>query len=221
MSSDIDKIAIIGYSPNMVSMLLDNLHSQNYVNNITIFQNEFNSEIQLEDIWHPHIEVEIKKISELENDLWREPFKYFMGVYKTQTKINVFQKYQEFLKSSLNIIHKNTEISASTKIGTGNMINTGVLIAGNSNIGNYCCINRGSSIGHHTQIADFCTINPSVTICGAVTLEHGVTIGASATVIDGITIGKNSIIGAGSVVVSDIPPNSLVMGIPGKVIRTV
>ena len=46
-------------------------------------------------------------------------------------------------------------------------------------------------------------------------------IGAKAVVTDGACIGENSVIGAGAVVVKPIPRNSVAVGIPAKVIRTI
>ena len=46
-----------------------------------------------------------------------------------------------------------------------------------------------------------------------------VIIGAGATVLGPVTISRNSRIGAGSVVVNSVPPNSTVVGIPGKVVE--
>ncbi len=45
-------------------------------------------------------------------------------------------------------------------------------------------------------------------------------IGSGATVLGGVTIGEGSIIGAGSVVTRDIPPHSLALGVPCRVVRT-
>ena len=45
-------------------------------------------------------------------------------------------------------------------------------------------------------------------------------IGSGAIILGGVTIGKNSVIGAGTVVTKDVPANSLVVGNPGRVIRT-
>lgn len=44
-------------------------------------------------------------------------------------------------------------------------------------------------------------------------------LGAGVTVLPGVTIGDNSIVGAGSVVTKDVPPNTIVAGVPAKVIR--
>jgi len=54
-----------------------------------------------------------------------------------------------------------------------------------------------------------------------VIIEDNVYIGAGVNIIRGVTIGKNSIIGAGSVVIHSIPPNSLAVGNPARVIKSV
>jgi acetyltransferase-like isoleucine patch superfamily enzyme len=48
-------------------------------------------------------------------------------------------------------------------------------------------------------------------------LRDGVSIGANATILPGVTIGEGSFVAAGTVVTKDIPPQSLVVGVPGKV----
>ncbi len=52
-------------------------------------------------------------------------------------------------------------------------------------------------------------------------VERGCLIGIGAIVLNGVRVGAGSIIGAGAVVTKDVPPRSLVMGVPGKVIREV
>lgn len=52
-----------------------------------------------------------------------------------------------------------------------------------------------------------------------ITIEDDVWIGTHVTILDGVKIGQGSIIGAGAVVNKDIPPYSIVVGNPGKVIR--
>lgn len=54
-----------------------------------------------------------------------------------------------------------------------------------------------------------------------ITIEDGCWICSSSTICGGVTIGKNSIVAAGSVVLRDVPPNSIVAGVPAKVIRQI
>jgi len=53
-----------------------------------------------------------------------------------------------------------------------------------------------------------------------ITIRQNVWITAGVIVLPGVTIGENAIIGAGAVVTEDIPPNSVAVGVPAKVIRT-
>ncbi len=93
-------------------------------------------------------------------------------------------------------------------------------------------------IGERTNIQDNCVIHTSkgypVTIGSDVSVGHGailhgctigntVLVGMGAIVLNGAVVSENSIIGAGAVITEGkiIPPGSLVLGVPGKVIRTV
>ncbi|HII99941.1 MAG TPA: serine O-acetyltransferase [Candidatus Methanomethylophilaceae archaeon] len=85
----------------------------------------------------------------------------------------------------------------------------------------------GVVIGETTIIGDNVCIYQGVTLGGVSsekgkrhpTIEDNVVIGADATILGNITIGHNTRIGAGSVVLKDVPPNSTVVGVPGKVIK--
>lgn len=54
---------------------------------------------------------------------------------------------------------------------------------------------------------------------GRVLLENNVFIGAGAIILRNVTIGENTIIAAGAVVTKSMPPNSIVVGNPGKVVK--
>jgi maltose O-acetyltransferase len=80
-------------------------------------------------------------------------------------------------------------------------------------------------IGHHVVLI---TTNHEIGTawqrCGGWTpapirIGNGVWIGARATVLPGVTIGDGAVVAAGAVVAKDVPPNTLVGGVPAKVIR--
>ncbi|MEM9539433.1 MAG: gamma carbonic anhydrase family protein [Cyanobacteria bacterium P01_E01_bin.42] len=74
--------------------------------------------------------------------------------------------------------------------------------------------------GKPTILEDYVTIGHRAVIHSAI-VERGCLIGIGAIVLDGVRVGESSIIGAGSVVTKDVPPRSLVMGVPGKKIRDI
>ena len=52
-----------------------------------------------------------------------------------------------------------------------------------------------------------------------IVLKRNAWIGAAATILPGVTIGENAIVAAGAVVSRDVPPNTVVAGVPAKVVR--
>ena len=50
-------------------------------------------------------------------------------------------------------------------------------------------------------------------------IKDGASIGSSATIMCGVTIGEFAIVGAGAVVTKDVPPKTIVAGVPAKVIK--
>jgi acetyltransferase-like isoleucine patch superfamily enzyme len=55
----------------------------------------------------------------------------------------------------------------------------------------------------------------------AITIKQNAWIGAGATILPGVTVGENSIVAAGAVVNKDVPANTIVGGVPAKIIRTI
>ena len=106
---------------------------------------------------------------------------------------------------------------------------TGIEIHPGAQIGKGLFIDHGNGviIGETTIIGDNCTLYQGVTL-GGTGKEHGkrhptignnVMISAGAKVLGSFKIGDNSKIGSGSVVLQEVPPNSTVVGVPGRVVE--
>jgi carbonic anhydrase/acetyltransferase-like protein (isoleucine patch superfamily) len=74
--------------------------------------------------------------------------------------------------------------------------------------------------GQPTILEDYVTVGHRAVVHSA-HVERGSLIGIGATVLNGVRVGTGSIIGAGAVVTKDVPPRSLVVGIPAKVLRPI
>ena len=84
-------------------------------------------------------------------------------------------------------------------------------------IGNHVALNNGVEIHTHdggTWI--FRQETPDLRVFGPVIIEDNCLIGSGAIILPNVRIGKNSIVAAGSVVIADVPPNSIVMGVPAR-----
>lgn len=89
----------------------------------------------------------------------------------------------------------------------------GIVISKAAKIGYNCTIYQNVTIGSKTQKSG--NYSPK----NYPQIGNNVTIYAGAVILGGITIGNNAIIGANSVVNKNIPPNTIVGGIPAKIIK--
>lgn len=91
-------------------------------------------------------------------------------------------------------------------------------------IGNYTNIQDGAILhgdpGKVTILEDYVTVGHRAVIHAAY-IERGCLIGIGAVILDGVRVGTGSIIGAGCVVTKDVPPRSLMVGMPAKRVREV
>ena len=105
---------------------------------------------------------------------------------------------------------------------------TGIEIHPGAQVGHRLFIDHGMGvvIGETAEIGRCVTLYHGVTLGGTSlnkgkrhpTLEDNVVVGAGAKILGAITIGENSRIGANAVVVKSVPPNSVVVGVPGQVV---
>jgi len=106
---------------------------------------------------------------------------------------------------------------------------TGIEIHPGATIGKGLFIDHGYGvvIGETAIVGDNVTLYQGVTLGGTgkeqgkrhPTVGNNVMISAGAKIIGSFTVGENSKIGAGSVVLSEVPPNSTVVGVPGRVVK--
>lgn len=96
-----------------------------------------------------------------------------------------------------------------------------IVISKGTLLGKYVTISDNS---HGQSTFDELIIRPTKRCLfskGPVVIEENVWIGDKATILPNIIIGKGSIIGAGAIVTKNVPPYSVVVGNPGKVIKTI
>ena len=81
-----------------------------------------------------------------------------IGVYQPQNKKKIIQSLSPDMTKFINVIHSGLDISKTSFIGIGALINSKVSIAAHTTIGDFVSINRHVSIGHHTTVSDYCSI---------------------------------------------------------------
>lgn len=147
-----------------------------------------------------------------------EEIEIVLSVGNNLNRKKIVERFQNFIYRTL--IHPCTQISTRTGLGKGTVVMAGVTINAETNIGNHCIINTNAVIEHECEISDFVHIGPNVALAGNISVGEGTQVGIGANIIQGIKIGKWCTIGAGAIIIRDVPDGAVVVGNPGRIIRT-
>ncbi|ADL34922.1 acetyltransferase [Butyrivibrio proteoclasticus B316] len=130
--------------------------------------------------------------------------------------------YNEVISSGYifgNLIHDNSFISDYAKIGSGIVIQEGVIISSDAVINDNVYINHRCMIGHDVVIGSNCQISANVVISGGAHVGETTFIGGMSCVRDHTNIGTHCIVSMGAAVLKDVCDYSIAMGNPARVIR--
>lgn len=116
-------------------------------------------------------------------------------------------------------IHPNSIVSRSVHIGEGVAIMAGAVVNSASRLGDFSIVNTQSSVDHDCVIGEFSSIAPGAVLGGTVSVGVCSAIGIGATIKNGVAIGGNVVVGAGALVLKDCTDNTLIYGVPARVVR--
>lgn len=114
-------------------------------------------------------------------------------------------------------IHKNAVImmgaviNIGCEIGESTMIDMNAVLGARATVGSNCHIGAGAVLAGVLE-------PPSAE---PVVIEDNVLVGANAVVLEGVHVGKGAVVAAGSVVIADVEPETVVAGIPARMIKSV
>ena len=147
--------------------------------------------------------------------------RFTIGIGSPILRKKIYNKFISWGGILASTVSPNSIIGAyDVTLGDGVNILSGVNISNGVKIGKACLIYYNAVITHDCKIGDFVDISPSVNLLGRCKIGSYCHIGANATILPDVEIGENVVVGAGSVVNNNIPSNSMVVGVPGKIIRT-
>jgi len=136
----------------------------------------------------------------------------FVNIYGCSIDDN--SKVGAFVEIQKNaFIGKNCKISSHTFICEGVHIEDNVFIGHNVTFINDKYPRATAEDGGLQTEADWQVVETFI--------KKGASVGSSSTILCGVTVGENAIVGAGSVVTKDVPPNTIVAGVPARIIKKI
>lgn len=145
------------------------------------------------------------------------------------------------------VIHSGVSIGPAARVGDHAQIRAGVVIGAGSTVGSYVCVDPGVEIGARVSIQTRCYVTGGTRIEDDVFVGPGVTltndnsmnrhgpefefegpllrracrVGGGSTICPGVEVGEEAFVAAGAVVTADVPPRTVVMGVPARAVREV
>ncbi|WP_414049392.1 acetyltransferase [Macrococcus animalis] len=155
------------------------------------------------------------------HDMIRETgARLFFGIGNNKVRQLIIEREHLSNEMFVTLISPHAIISKSAHIGIGTLVMPGAIINVDAKIGTQVIINSGAIVEHDCVVSDYAHISPHATLTGAVNVGRGTQIGALAVVNTTVTVGDWVTIGSGASVVRDIQSNTVAVGVPAKIIKT-
>ncbi|XWV24946.1 acetyltransferase [Tupanvirus deep ocean] len=204
-------VYVIGCGGN-AKVVVDICKLNNY-NIVGFFDDKFNRSNEM--VYHKY-----KIIGKISDIVQYQNINIINSIGDCNIRYKIYNTLKDLHLNWINCIHPSAYISSSAKIGYGNIICYGVIINSDTILGNFNLINTYAIIEHDCKIGHFNHFAPKSTLCGGITVGDTNLFGAGSTTIPCKTVGNSNIIGAMSAIIDNIKDNCTVVGIPGKIIKS-
>jgi len=119
------------------------------------------------------------------------------------------------------LVHPTAVVAESARIGRGSILCPGAIVSDSATLGECVLMNYHASLGHDASAGDFAVLSPYATLGGGATVGGDVFLGLHASVGPGRSVGARSKVSANSCVLSDTPADSIIYGVPGRIVPRV
>jgi sugar O-acyltransferase (sialic acid O-acetyltransferase NeuD family) len=117
----------------------------------------------------------------------------------------------------LTLVHPTAVVADNAKVGSGSVVCPYAIVSDSARLGACVLVNYHASLGHDAYAGQYSVLSPYATLGGNACMEEEGFLGLHASIGPGIRLGARSKVSANSCVLSCTPDDSLVFGVPGRV----
>ncbi|MEU8022936.1 acetyltransferase [Micromonospora haikouensis] len=139
-----------------------------------------------------------------------------VGIGTPSVRHAVVNRIERYGLPAAVLIHPSATLGADARYGEGLLVFPGARVTTNVTMGRHVHLNQNVTVGHDCVLGDAVSLNPLAAVSGNCRLDSGVLIGAGSVVLEGRRVGTGATVGAGACVVRDVPPHTIVKGVPAR-----
>jgi len=117
----------------------------------------------------------------------------------------------------LTLVHPTAVVAATATLGPGSIVCPQAVVSDSAATGRCVLVNYHASLAHDAVAGDYAVLSPYAALAGAARVGADAFLGLHASVGPGVVVGERSKVAANSCALNDVPPESLVHGVPGRV----
>lgn len=121
----------------------------------------------------------------------------------------------------LTLVHPKAVIASTATIGEGSIVCPFAVVSDSALVGRFVLANYYASLGHDAAVGDYGVLSPYATLGGNARLASDIFLGLHASVGPNVAVGARSKVSANSCALADTPADSIVYGVPGRVVHRV
>jgi len=139
---------------------------------------------------------------------------YAIGYRNFDVRIQLFESLRREGVRFHGVVHPSAYIHKTAKLGEGVHIFPAAVLDMAVEVEHNVVLNTGVILAHHAHIEPHGYFGPGAKVSGFTRVGTGCFVGIGSTIIEKLTVGERSLIAAGAVVTGDVPPRSLMAGVP-------
>jgi sugar O-acyltransferase (sialic acid O-acetyltransferase NeuD family) len=117
------------------------------------------------------------------------------------------------------LVHRRAHVSSHAQIGSGCLVYPHVVVGPAARIGSHVTILANVVVNHEVVIGDYSIVASAASLSGRVRIGTCCYIGAGSHIREGGLVGDGALVGIGSVVIREVPPRTVVVGNPARILR--
>lgn len=114
------------------------------------------------------------------------------------------------------LLHPSAIRARSAEVAEGAVVMPRVVLGALARVGRLVLVNTGAIIEHDVVLGEGAHVAPGAVICGGVRVGARALVGAGAVIAPNLVLGEDAVVGAGAAVLADVPPGTVVAGVPAR-----